>query len=238
VIDASTFALSFNAFWHAYTPTCEHFVRRLNLSGLEGYFPPMSQVAKTKRRALIAEYAFSLFVERRKGASIFADLGVESQANRAWAETTRRLAPYSAQGLDIETSLDDEENKEVAEIADRLSRVFDFSKSVVLRPSFPGCGYVDESEGDVIFGSTLYEVKTVDRPVRSSDIRQTITYAALNAASLSDQFEIHGIGLFNPRRGQFFDIEIEHVCSEISGRRAQELFEVVIQALSSSGISR
>jgi len=38
----------------------------------------------------------------------------------------------------------------VAELAARLSRVFDFSKSVVLRPAFPGCGYVDESEGDVI----------------------------------------------------------------------------------------
>jgi len=24
VIDASTFARSFNAFWHAHTPTCEH----------------------------------------------------------------------------------------------------------------------------------------------------------------------------------------------------------------------
>ncbi len=137
-----------------------------------------------------------------------------------------------------ETSLDDDENKEVAEIADRLNKVFDFSKSVVLRPMFPGCGYVDSSEGDVIFGSTLFEIKTVDRAVRSSDIRQTITYAALNAASASSRFNICGIGLFNPRRGQFCDIEIEHICSEISGRPAQELFEVIIQALSSSGISR
>ena len=183
MIDASTFALSYNAFWHAHTPTCEHFVRRLNLGGLERYFSPMPQVAKTRRRALIAEYAFSLFVERRRGSTNIADLSAESRAKRAWAETTRRLAPYTAQGLDIETSLDEDENKEVAEIADRLNRVFDLSKSVVLRPAFPGCGYVDSSEGDVIFGSTLFEIKTVDRAVRSSDIRQTITYAALNAAS-------------------------------------------------------
>jgi hypothetical protein len=238
VIDASTFALSYNAFWHAHTPTCEHFVRRLNLGGLERYFAPMSEVAKTKRRALIAEYAFSLFVERRGDVSTLADLSAGSRAKRAWAEATRRLAPYSVQGLDIETPLDDDENKEVAEIADRLSRVFDFSKTVVLRPTFAGCGYVDASEGDVIFGSTLYEIKTVDRPVRSSDIRQTITYAALNAAATSDRFEILGIGLFNPRRGQLCDIEIEHVCSEISGRPSQELFEIIIQTLSSSGISR
>jgi hypothetical protein len=238
VIDASTFALSFNAFWHAHTPTCEHFVRRLNMSGLERYFAPMPQMAKTKRRALIAEYAFSLFVERRRDISMFAGLGVESRTERAWRETVRRLVPYSAQGLDIETPLDVDENKEVTEIADRLNRVFDSSHLTVLRPAFPGCGYVDASEGDVIFGSTLYEIKTVDRAVRSSDIRQTITYAALNAASAADRFEIRRVGLFNPRRGQLCNIEIEHVCSEISGRPAQELFDIIIQALSSGGISR
>jgi hypothetical protein len=237
VIDASTFALSFNAFWHAYTPTCEHFVRRLNLGGMDRYFAPMQQIAGTKRRALIAEYAFSLFVERRKSASL-TEFDEGDRARQAWAEAVRRLAPYSAQGLDIETSLDDAENIEVAEIANRLNRVFDHSKSVVLRPMFPGCGYVDESEGDVIFGSSLFEIKTVDRPVRSSDIRQTITYAALNAASASKEFELQGIGLFNPRRGQMCDFEIDHVCSEISGRSAQELFEVIIEALSGGGISR
>jgi hypothetical protein len=194
--------------------------------------------AAMKVMAALAEYAFSLFVERRMGTLEFANFDPAVQAERAWAETTRRLAPYVAQGLDIVTLLDEEEKQEVVEITDRLRRVFDFSKSIVLRPMFPGCGYVDASEGDVIFGSTLYEVKTVNRPIRSSDIRQTITYAALNAASTSEQFEIRAIGLFNPRRGLVFDFELEHVCSEISGRPAQELFEVIIQALSSDGISR
>lgn len=237
MIDASTFAFSFNAFWHASAPTCEHFVRRLNLSGLERQFAPMSQVSKTRRRALIAEYAFSLFVERRRGGKTFADLTATAQAKRAWAETVHRLAPYSAQGLDIETPLDEQESTEVAEIAERLARVFDHSKTAVLRPVFPGCGYVDASEGDVIFGSTLFEVKTVDRPVRSSDIRQTLTYAALNAVA-SDPFDIRSIGLFNPRRGQFCDVQIDYICSEIAGRPAQELFDVIVQALSSGEISR
>jgi hypothetical protein len=239
VIDASTFALSYNAFWNAYSPTCEHFVRRLNLGGLDRYFAPMAAAAsKTKRRALIAEYAFSLFVERRGAAATFADVSVELQRKRAWEEATRRLAPYASQGLDIATALDDEENGEVSELASRLDRAFDLSESIVLRPMFPGCGYVDASEGDVIFGTTLFEVKTVDRPVRSSDIRQTITYAALNAASPSGGFKIDGVGLFNPRRGQLCRFEIDNVCSEISGRSAQELFEAIIQALSGAGISR
>jgi hypothetical protein len=132
--------------------------------------------------------------------------------------------------------LNDEEDREVAEIADRLGRFFNSSKPAVLRPIFSGCGYVDASEGDVIYGSTLYEVKTVERPVRSSDVRQTITYAALNAAS--NQFDLQNVGLFNPRRGRYCDIEIEYVCSEISGRPAQELLAIIVQALSSGEISR
>jgi len=239
VIDASTFALSFNAFWNAHSPTCEHFVRQLNLGGLDRYFAPMAAVASgTKRRALIAEYAFSLFVERRRDVSERSEFSRQSESMRAWEEAARRLAPYSAQGLDIKSPLNDAENEEALELASRLGRIFDFSELVVLRPMFPGCGYVDASEGDVIFGSTLYEVKTVDRPVRSSDIRQTITYAALNAAAESRAFNIERVGLFNPRRGQLFSLDIDEVCSEISGRSAQELFEMVIQALSSTGISR
>ena len=38
--------------------------------------------------------------------------------------------------------------------------------------------------------------KTVERAIRSSDIRQLITYAALNYAS--QQYAIDKIGIFNP----------------------------------------
>jgi hypothetical protein len=234
MIDASTFAISFNAFWHAYTPTCEHFVRRLNLNGLDRFRPPMAQASRTGRRAVIAEYAFSLFVEQKKVAIL--DGTTEIQTGVAWSEAIRRLAPYASQGLDIESPLNEEEDREVSEIANCLGLFFNPSRPTTLRPMFAGCGYVDASEGDVIFGSTLYEVKTVERPVRSSDIRQTITYAALNAAS--NQFNLQNIGLFNPRRGLYCDFSIEYVCSEISGRPAQELLAIIIQAISSGEISR
>ena len=200
----------------------------------EDAYPPMPPVVRTKRRAVIAELAFSLFVQHKKNPMVSGALDIRRDV--AWSETVRRLAPYAGQGLDIETCLNDEENREMAVIADRLQRFFNSSRSSVLRPTFAGCGYVDASEGDVIFGSTFYEVKTVERPVRSSDIRQTITYAALNAAS--SQFDLQNVGLFNPRRGQYCDMGIEYVCSEISGRPAQELLAIIIQALSSGEISR
>jgi hypothetical protein len=101
---------------------------------------------------------------------------------------------------------------------------------------FTGCGFVDASEGDAIYGQTLYEIKTVERPFRSHDIRQTIVYAALNLAA--GQFAISNIGLFNPRRGLYCDVNLDRVCLEISGRPTQELLALVVQAISSGEMSR
>ena len=121
--------------------------------------------------------------------------------------------------------------------AGQLRKFFEAQKAaIILRPTFKGCGFVDASEGDVISGKTVFEVKTVERPFRSNDIRQVVTYAALNFAS--KQFEIANIGLYNPRRGLYCDLELDYVCSEISGRPAQELLSLIVQAQSSGEMSR
>jgi hypothetical protein len=238
VIDASTFSISYNTFWDTYTPMCELFIRRLNLGGLERIARPMAASGTSRRRPVIAEYAFSLFVEYKKDSMA----GVEQRQREiaqevAWRATEVRLAPYVVQGLNIGRAFNEEESGEVDEISRRLFRFFTKAgMPLVLRPVFAGCGFVDASEGDVILGETIYEVKTVDRPFRSIDLRQTIAYAALN--SVSRQFVIKNIGLFNPRRGLFCDFELEFVCSEISGRPAEELLANIVQVISSGEISR
>jgi hypothetical protein len=231
VIDASTFANSYIALWQSLTPTCEHFVRWLNLNGLKRFEPPMAPSNTAKRRATIAEYAFSLFVEQKQqGMS-------DSMEENAWRATELRLRPYAVQGLDLSHSFDEEESREVDQIFKSLSRFFSESKGpLVLRPVYVGCGYIGASEGDVISGRTIYEVKTVERPFRSSDVRQTIAYAALNYAS--GQFDISNVGLFNPRRGQYCDFDLEQVAAEISGRPAQDLLATIIEAISSGEMSR
>ena len=237
VIDAATFANSYNAFWNANTPTCEHFVRRLNMGGLEQFEPPMAR-SSTSNRAVIAEYAFSLFVERKRDSILGGERRPDNVIEEAaWLAAEMRLAPYVNQGLTLNRNFDEDERREVVTISRSLVRFFtDPNRRLVLRPIFLGCGFVDASEGDVIFGETIYEVKTVDRPFRGSDIRQTIIYAALNFAAR--QYNTGNIGLFNPRRGLFCDIAMDYVCTEISGRPAEELLATVVQAVSSGEISR
>ncbi len=238
MIDASTFANSFNAFWNAYAPTCEHFVRRLNLDGVERYQTPMTVAKHSGRRALVAELSFSIFAEKVTSVSNGANgKAVRSIENAAWLAAKKRLLPYARQGLDLTRKLNKAERSEVNELSSRLERFFGAQKSaIVVRPNFNGCGFVDASEGDVISGKTVFEVKTVERPFRSNDIRQVVTYAALNFAS--KQFEITNIGLYNPRHGLYCDLELDYVCSEISGRPAQELLSLIVQTQSSGEMSR
>jgi hypothetical protein len=240
LIDASTFSGSYNAFWNASTPTCEHFIRRLNLGGLERYSRPMAQSKTSKRRAVIAEYAFALFVEMKRDG-MKNSLGEAFKTKRikeeAWIATAQRLSPFVGEGLNLSNDFDEDELREVEEIKSRLLSFFSNpARRLVLRPVFKGCGYIDASEGDVIFGTSIYEIKTVERLFRSNDIRQLITYGALNYASR--QFSLNKIGLFNPRRGQFCELEIDMVCAEIAGQPAQDLFATIVDAMSSGDISR
>ncbi len=235
MIDAATFSSAYHAFWNSYTPMCEHFVRRLNLEGLNRFAPPLAPSEGSKRRALVAEYGFSLFVASR--AFNWMKKKRSEIEEEAWLATKVRLAPYVDRGIDLTNVFTEEERIEVDAISARLSQFFARSKKpVITRPVFAGCGYVDASEADVVSASTIFEVKTVERPFRSSDVRQVIMYAALNFTSR--QYQIDKIGLLNPRSGKFCRFDLDFVCAEISGTSAQDLFMTIVEAISSGDISR
>ena len=141
------------------------------------------------------------------------------------------------QNLDLSTPLNVDEKKEVTELFQRLSNFFVKEHSPQqIRPIFKGCGFVDASEADVLAKSTLFEVKTVERSFRSVDLRQVITYAALNHSS--KEVEITNLGLANPRRGVFFELPLNEISMEISGRTADERVSTIVQTISSGEISR
>lgn len=237
MIDASTFAASYNAFWNVNTPMCEDFVRRINLGLVDRVWPPLAASNTTKQRAVIAEYAFSLFVERERG--LMADCQLPSRAGveaAAWEATEQHLRPYVGQGLELQREFDSEAKEEISSIAARLNQFFRGAAPCVFRPLLRGCGFIDASEADIIHGPVLFEIKTVDRTFRSTDVRQTITYAALNYAAR--QYEIDSVGLVNPRRGQVYQCSLDEACWEISGRPAEKLLSLVIQAIAGGDISR
>ena len=106
----------------------------------------------------------------------------------------------------------------------------------VLFPPFPGCGFIVESYGDVIAGHTIYEVKAGERSFRSADFRQLLAYSALNYAA--EKYHITHLAILNPRIGTYFRAEVEDVARAVSGLTSAELFEEIIQFVSSGAVSK
>lgn len=231
MIDVSSFATYYNAFWAEHTPTSEHFVRRLNLEYVERWSPPLGKPKEPIRAAFIAELAFSRFCAGIDGVP-------KGEIDKlALVDTGKRLRPLLEDPVTLEGPLRSVEEEQISRLESTLRSFFTWRATCnVARPLFRGCGYIGTSEGDVLNGSCLFEVKTVDRAFRSIDIRQLITYCALNY--LSRQYEISSIGLFNPRRGLYFEYLINDASREISGRPAQDLFDSIVHAVSSGDISR
>jgi hypothetical protein len=106
---------------------------------------------------------------------------------------------------------------------------------LVYQPTFRGCGIISDSFGDIIAGSTLYEIKTGDRPYRSVDLRQTLVYAALNYSARA--FAITHLAILNPRLGTFLRFEIENLTDQLAGKTAPQLFGDIIHFISADTIS-
>jgi mannosyltransferase OCH1-like enzyme len=82
-------------------------------------------------------------------------------------------------------------------------------------PFFPGCGILSNSEGDLLSSSILTEVKTGDRQILPSDIRQLIIYSAMNHLA-GNQYDIKEISYFNPRKGTLWHNDIQDLFSSVS----------------------
>ncbi|GAA4481148.1 hypothetical protein [Gluconacetobacter asukensis] len=231
MIDASSFATLHNAFWAEHAPTSEHFVRRLNLEYTERWSPPIDKPREKIRAAFVSEFAFARFCGRASG------LDPSQLDTAAFTETKKRLIPLMDDSKELDLPLSLIEKNQVKHLEESLVGFFGRrGKELYIRPIFKGCGYVDSSEADVISGSCLFEIKAVDRPFRSVDIKQLVTYYALNHASR--QFDLESIGIFNPRRSVWFEMNFDEVSREISGQSAQELCDNVVLAVSSGDISR
>jgi hypothetical protein len=231
VIDASRFAAYHNAFWADHTPTSEHFVRRLNLEYADRWSPPIEKPEEQIRAAFVSEFAFSRFCGLADGVD-----AVQLDST-ALAETKKRLLPLMDDPMTLDAPFTTAEKGQVQKLENSLTGFFKQRRvELRTRPLFKGCGYIDASEGDVISGTCLFEIKAVDRPFRSVDVRQLVTYCSLNHAS--GQFELDSMGVFNPRRGLWFAMSLDELCREISGQSAQELFDGVVHGVSSGDISR
>jgi hypothetical protein len=130
------------------------------------------------------------------------------------------------------TQINKMEMREARTLAGRLAGYFTLAAQRVLRarPFFPGCGWVDDAEGDVLGDRTLFEIKAGERLFRGTDVRQLLCYCALNFSA--KLYDIEAICLINPRSGTYFQDEVETLCQKTAGLSAPAVLAEIVNYMS------
>lgn len=114
------------------------------------------------------------------------------------------------------------------------NNIFEFlNKTMVLsssfKPRFSGYGIISDLIGDLEIDGILYEIKTVQRNFRSSDIKQLIIYLALSHVQGNVIWEY--AGLYNPRKGTYCVFNVEKLIYDISaGKSTSESFKSLLDS--------
>jgi hypothetical protein len=224
------FALSHTGFWNTLLPLEESYVRTHNLK-LERFAPPLTVSEASDQHGIVNEAAFRFFcasyLNGERPAELSAARVVEC-ADDAYHHI-RRFRQFSRTPI---TPISDRGKREAIELAIRLTEFFAASRTIQLhpRPVFPGCGWIDEAEGDILAGSKLCEVKAGDRLFRGTDLRQILVYAAMNFSAKA--FQIDAFALVNPRLGIYFEDDLETMIRKTSGADASQILGEIVHYIS------
>ncbi len=125
--------------------------------------------------------------------------------------------------------LDGTEVEESKLIAEKLFNYFFYYEKgeiITISPHFSGCGFVSDCYGDVLVGTTLYEVKSGERDFRISDLKQILIYLTLNYSSHKNI--INQVGLVNPRLGNYIVLPVKDAIELASGQSTVDCFNELI----------
>jgi len=223
VITEREFVRSHSSFWKDTLPYCEIYVRYLNSNFAGTYTKELVSSVAPNRRALVNELAFELFTAGIDQGGVNNVVSSREQVAVLYAATLDSMRRFAGFGLQ-QGPLTHHEQAEAIKLARRTeSFVSQYNQRPAVRPKFPGCGMLDSVEGDLLIDKTLVEVKAGDRSYRGVDLRQLLTYCALNYGT--NAHDIESIGLLNPRAGTFFREKLGVVCVRLSGEPVEAVLD-------------
>lgn len=240
MISEREFAEGFTGFWTGCIPCLTpQLIAELNLIGKpmsdgSGFVvKPLQSHGPSMNNDLVAEIAFGLFAAGCTGGkrviALFRDQTIMPQiVTHARDRISRLRGGSNPQANDFSI-----QDVDALELAVRLENYFDSEcgEKILVHPRLKGCGVLDSCHGDLFCDDCLYEVKMVDRNLRSVDLRQVLTYCALNYQS--QQFPIKNACILNPRRGIALHFDLEWIARRTSGKSSAELFHQIIDFLAS-----
>lgn len=184
------------------------------------------------RYDLVSEAAFNLseLVIRNKITAI--DYFSDNKNFNNLIEQTAKVIWKTGSLLAEDIKLTDYEFQEILKISDNTIEFITKTKkeTIEFRPKLKGYGFIPDLEADLSLDDTLYEVKTVTRNFKSSDLKQLFIYLALRQVSEGINWKY--AGLYNPRKGTFCVFNVKSLIYNLTGgKTTNEAFETLLNGL-------
>lgn len=220
MISETTFARGYSSFWFEYFPWLNSFSQSITKFGEQRVHSRIPDIDKPEHRAINNTIAFFQFRN--------ANFEQEFQIEKSKDEAIKYLSRFPRNNVNTYVFSDDDKvviNQQIAYLTLR------FIKELVISPFFPGCGILNNCNGDIIQNTTLTVIKAGDRNIVPADLRQLTIYCALNWLSNSDKYRIEKIELYNPRLGYSWSSDIDSFFKAITDMPKEEVFDQMVKYL-------
>ncbi|MGV6473482.1 hypothetical protein [Azotobacter vinelandii] len=231
MISEITFSKRFTSFWNEVLPNSKNYVRLINGGLIDAVYEPFEAAERKNNTALVNVLSFAMLRLLCDGESSLDVLCSNRffKGNKFRVVLDESLAYLSRfnYGQGCELPLTNQEVVQVGRLFKAMySRCVAGKSHIKIDPAFDGCGYINQSFGDLISDGRLIEIKSGERQFSVTDIRQVVVYLVLNHYSKAP-INIRHVELFNPRKGIAFSEEVEGFCRNISALSSQELYSEV-----------
>ncbi|MGY3909518.1 hypothetical protein ACW5XW_06900 [Aeromonas piscicola] len=238
MISEATFSKKYTSFWNETLPNSKNYVRLINGGLLQPIYEPFTPAERKNNTALVNVLFFNMFRHASNNRLDFDHFNnpsfFESLDFIQLQDASIKYLSKFSYGNDCDLPLSDIEKRQTLRLFQMIysrymlsrKKYIDDNITLIIDPVFDGCGFVNESTGDFLYGNTLVEIKSGERSFNAIDVRQVLTYLTLNHFS-KKPFKIDKVELFNPRMGISFSESVESFCKNLSALSSQELFSEI-----------
>jgi hypothetical protein len=233
MISERDIAEKFSVVWNQHFPMLtSNFIKIFNETQIKISNSISIPIIENVRYDLITESAFNL-------AEILFVYNKTPEEYISNQENLNDLIKYTAKGIWKNGNYTEEDLKliksEVEEIIKISKNIIEFINThkfdkLEFKPKIIGYGFIPDLIADLSIDDTLFEIKSVNRNFKSSDLKQLFIYLALQQVSTGKNWDF--AGLYNPRRGTYCKFNIKQLVYTLSGGKSpNEAFENLLNNL-------
>ena len=221
----------FSAIWKQNFPLLTpNFIRVFNDTQITAINTKQIIAVDEVRYDLVSETAFNLaelaFLNKVTPLEAFT----EKEQRKIVEETARSIwksGNYSTNDLNI-TEIEKQEIISIAANTLEFIEKMD-GQDIIFKPKLKGYSFIPDLYGDISIGDSLFEIKSVNRNFKSSDLKQLFIYIALRQVSEIENWKY--AGLYNPRKGVYCKFNIKNLIFNLTGITPNEAFENLLNGL-------